>query len=188
MSQLPLGIISQGGATASPAFELISTTTLGAATSSITISSIPATYTSLQLRVVGRSANATIFDELLLRFNADSGANYGYKQIIIDAVSGSASSATAQTGLRIYGIHGNSATANNFAAVKMDITGHKDTNKKTSVRGFGGPVNFGASWAANGSLFGGIWNATTVVTSLTISAYSGANLQTGTRVSLYGVL
>jgi hypothetical protein len=70
----------------------------------------------------------------------------------------------------------------------MDITGYQDTNKKTSVRGFGGAVDFVASWQGNASVFSGIWNATTTVTSLNVSTYNGANLQIGSRISLYGVL
>lgn len=185
---MPLGLLSQGGSAAGAGFELISTTVLGSAAASVTLSSIPATYTSLELRIVARSANATQFDELLLRLNADSGANYGYKQIINDTFTASQSTATSQTGVRIYGIAANTAVASNFSAMKIGLNGYKDANKKTNIRGFGGAVNFGASWAANSSLFGGIWNATTTVTSLTVSTYTGSNLAAGTRVSLYGVL
>lgn len=186
---MPLGLLSQGGGSgAADAFELITTTVLGTAAASVTLSSIPATYSALQLRVVGRSANGTQFDELLLRLNADSGANYGYKQIVIDTFTPGQSTATSQTGMRIYGLPANTANANNFSALKMDIQGYKDTAKKKSIRGFGGAVNFISSWAASGSLFAGLWNSTTTVTSLTVSTYSGSNLAVGTRVSLYGVL
>jgi hypothetical protein len=189
MSLLPLGLLSQGGGgAAADAFELISTTVLGSASSSVTLSSIPATYKSLQLRIVARSSNGTQFDQLFLRLNADTGANYGSKGILMDTFTPTQVSATSQTGIRIYGIAANSASANNFSAVKMDITGYQDTNKKTSVRGFGGSVDFVASWQGNASVFSGIWNATTTVTSLNVSTYNGANLQIGSRISLYGVL
>jgi hypothetical protein len=186
----PLGLLSQGGgAGAGDAFELISTTVLGSATSSITLSSIPATYTSLQLRIVGRSANGAQFDEISLRFNSDSGANYGNKYIKLDTSNApSQASDTGQTAMRILGVTGNTATANNFSALKMDIIGYKNTNMKTQVRGFGGATDFVSSWQSNASLFAGLWNATTTVTSLTVATWSGANLATGTRVSLYGVL
>ena len=189
MSLFPLGLLSQGGGGASDGFELISTTVLGSATSSITLSSIPTTYTSLQLRIVGRSANATQFDEISLRFNSDTGANYGHKYIELQTSNApTQATATSQTAIRILGIPANTATANNFAALKMDIIGYKNTNMKTNVRGFGGAANFVSSWANSASLFNGIWNVTTTVTSLTVATWSGANLQTGTRVSLYGVL
>jgi hypothetical protein len=189
MSLFPLGLLSQGGGGASDAFELISTTVLGSATSSITLSSIPATYTSLQLRIVGRSANATEFDEISLRFNSDTGANYGHKYIQFQTSNQpTQTNATSQTAIRVVGIPANTAVANNFAALKMDITGYKSTAMKTNIRGFGGAANFVSSWANNASLFTGLWNATTVVTSLTVATWSGSNLAAGTRVSLYGVL
>jgi len=189
MTLFPLGLLSQGGGGASDAFELISTTVLGSATSSITLSSIPATYTSLQLRIVGRSANATQFDEIALSFNGDTGANYGNKYIKFETSNapGQASD-TGQTRIRILGITANTATANNFSALKMDIIGYKNTNMKTQVRGFGGATDFVSSWQSNASLFAGLWNATTTVTSLTVATWSGSNLAAGTRVSLYGVL
>lgn len=191
MALFPLGLLSQGGGGASDAFELISTTVLGSATSSITLSSIPATYTSLQLRIVGRSGNGTTFDEISLRFNGDTGANYGHKLIYMDTNTPTQLTATSQTAMRVYGIAANSAFANNFSALKMDIAGYKNAAMKTSVRGFGGAAfsNSGLSiLTGNASLFNGLWNATTTVTSLTVATWSGSNLAAGTRVSLYGVL
>jgi len=189
MSLFPLGLLSQGGGAAGDAFELISTTVLGSAQSSVVLSSIPATYTSLQLRIVGRSANGTQFDEISLRFNADTGANYGHKYIKLETSNApSQANATSQTAIRILGVTANTATANNFSALKIDIAGYKDAANKTSIRGFGGATDFVSSWQSNASLFNGLWNATTTVTSLTVATWSGSNLVAGTRVSLYGVL
>ena len=58
-------------------FESIATTTLGSDTSSITMSSIPSTYASIQFRILMRNTGGGGCD-LNLRANSDTGNNYSY--------------------------------------------------------------------------------------------------------------
>lgn len=189
MGLFPLGLLSQGGgAPAVDGFEPISSTVLSSAQASITISSIPATYSALQLRVVGRSATGANYDELLLRFNSDSAGNYSWKNMETGFQYWGSNQAVSQSGIRIYGIAAANLTSSCFGAVSMDITGYKNTNMRTLVRGFGGAFTFAGNFSGNSSVFNGLWNPTTTVTSLTVSTQSGANLIAGTRVSLYGMV
>ena len=57
-------------------YTLISSQTLGSATSTLTFSNIPGTYTDLVLVVSGKSTAAGVQDGLAIRVNSDSGANY----------------------------------------------------------------------------------------------------------------
>jgi hypothetical protein len=51
----------------------IASTTLGSAAASVTFNSIPATYKNLVVVALAKSAPATNFEDILLRFNNDSG-------------------------------------------------------------------------------------------------------------------
>jgi hypothetical protein len=188
MSLLPLGLLSQGGgAPAVDGFEPISSTVLSSAQASITISSIPATYSALQLRVVGRSATGANYDDLLLRFNSDSAGNYSWKNMDTFNYFNS-TQGVSESGIRIYGLGGGNLTSGAFGGLSMEITGYRNTNMRTLVRGMGGAFSFAGNFSGRNGVFNGLWNPTTTVTSLTVSAISGANLIAGTRVSLYGVL
>ena len=60
-------------------YEPISTTTLGSAVNSVTLSSIPATYTDLVL--VWKGSFSASGSGVGVRFNGDSGANYSENQL-----------------------------------------------------------------------------------------------------------
>ena len=57
-------------------FESIATATGTGSNSTLTFSSIPQTYKHLQIRVMSRGNAATDQDNLLIRFNGDTGSNY----------------------------------------------------------------------------------------------------------------
>jgi hypothetical protein len=188
MSLFPLGLLSQGGgAPAVDGFEPISSTVLTGSQTSITISSIPATYSALQLRVVGRTTVGANYDDLLLRFNSDSAGNYSWKNMDTFNYFNS-NQAVSQSGITIYGLAGGNLTTSAFGGISMEITGYRNTNMRTLVRGMGGAFSFAGNFSGRNGVFNGLWNPTTTVTSLTVSAVSGTSLIAGTRVSLYGVL
>jgi hypothetical protein len=188
MSLLPLGLLSQGGgAAALDGFEPISSTVLTGTQASITISSIPATYSALQLRIVARSNTSVTFDDMILRFNGDSTSVYSWKTL--DTNGGTTSQqAVSETSIRLFGIGGANLTTSAFGAMTMDIIGYRNTNMRTLVRGFGGAFSFQSNFTGNSSVFNGLWNPTTTVTSLSVAPRSGGSFIAGTRVSLYGVL
>lgn len=59
-------------------YELISTTTLGSATTTFTVSSIPQTFNSLHVIVSLRSTGAANTNDLFIRLNGDTGNNYKF--------------------------------------------------------------------------------------------------------------
>jgi hypothetical protein len=78
-------------------YEPISTTTLGSAQTTVSFSSIPATYTDLVLIMTSNSSGTATAFNGYLRFNSDSGSNYSKTQMlgVGAAQSQRASNATA---------------------------------------------------------------------------------------------
>jgi hypothetical protein len=70
-----VGMLSGGAAPTD--YESIATTTVGAGgAASVTFSSIPSTYSHLQIRLMGRTNRAATLDNVKITFNSDTGANY----------------------------------------------------------------------------------------------------------------
>lgn len=163
----------------SGAYDSIATTTVGAGgTSSITFSSIPSTYTHLQIR--GLSLNSANVD-YVLRYNGDSGSNYRGHVLYGDGSSAIAANTFGGT-YTGNDIAFNSGTTYPVAFV-TDILDYANTNKNKTLRGLYGTD-------ANGSgqivLISGLWMNTSAVTSITITAVSGTFSQYSS-FALYGV-
>jgi len=151
----------------------LATTTLGSAASSVTFSSIPATYKDLI--VVADILTADNDRDLYLRANSDSGNSYPYV-LIQGQSSGAQSGAATRTGLLVgYKNTGNSKA--NFVATVMDYSATDKHKTSLSRYNEGGFYVFAAAsrWPSNSAL-----------TSLTVLASLG-NIASGTTLSLYGV-
>lgn len=166
------------------AYDSISTVTVSSNVSTIDFTSIPNTYTHLQIRGIGRdngvSGGGVNFG---VRFNSDTGSNYTYHKL---QGNGSAADAggTGNTN-QVYfadNIIQNGATANVYSGFIIDILDYKNTNKHKTVRGLAG-------WDANGSGYGGIssgvWRNTNAVTS--INLVPSGNFMQYTQFALYGI-
>jgi hypothetical protein len=81
-----LGIIASAitGNLVTTSYESIATVTVGSGgAANVEFTSIPATYTHLQVRGIGRSLEAnTGVDVQYLRFNSDTGSNYAWHQLV----------------------------------------------------------------------------------------------------------
>ena len=147
--------------------------------STVTFSSIPGTYTSLQLRFNGLVSTAG--GGFYLRFNSDTGSNYAAHGL---RGNGSAASSFGQTALGyIYAYGSGSGTVATYPNVGIvDIHNYAITTQNKTVR-----VLSGAD--ANGSgtleLDSGLWLNTNAITSITI--FSDYNWNSGSVISLYGI-
>ena len=164
-------------------FESIATTTLSTATASVTFSSIPATYTHLQIRATSRvvgTASATI-DNLFVQCNGDTGSNYSAHILL-----GSGTSAVSDVSLGdVFGFFitqsGGTGTQP-FGSCVLDILDYKDTNKYKTIRGLAGIDGNGYGRIQIGS---GSWRNTNAITSLRL--YSNTNLAEYSHFALYGI-
>jgi hypothetical protein len=154
-------------------FESIATTTVGAGGSStITFSSIPSTYTHLQLRCFNLSGGSNI------RFNSDTGSNYARHYLWGDGATVTSGANTSQTSMAVMDYSG---TSNIFTANIVDILDYTNTNKYKTVRTLSGTDTNGAGSVL---LYSGLWLSTSAINTITITGGTAAQYSS---FALYGI-
>ncbi|AEG49169.1 hypothetical protein Sphch_1481 [Sphingobium chlorophenolicum L-1] len=174
-----------GGAGGGPALIASVTTTSGQ--SSVTFSSIPSTYTHLQ--IIGDAAvtstNSLSTDVLGIQFNGDTGNNYRFTLFCTYASGsgcGNGSTSTNSAGAAL--IASNGASGVPFGGLKIDIPNYLSANQK-SVLGHSGVIQGNV-----GPLQGlgtGNWTGTSAVTSITLVNRGSSNFATGSKFWLYAM-
>lgn len=184
---LILGILAQGvaGAGAASSYESIATVTVGSGGSStVTFSSIPNTYTHLQIRGIIRT-NRTADDSVSIRFNSDSGSNYTWHGIYGTGSAAGAQGYTSQTATTIAGeVFGTTQQANSFCAVIVDVLDYANSNKYKTVRTLNGVDGNGYGQIR---LHSGLWLNTNAITSITVLPDYGTAITEYSQFALYGI-
>ena len=172
-----------GGATS---YESIATVTVGAGSqSSITFSSIPSTYSNLQIRWIGRGTFSAADVGQKIIFNSDTGANYSNHLMRGNGTSALADNAASQTSINFVSrIAAASATSGMFGVGVMDILDYANSNKYKVVRSLGGVDENGSGEIRFNS---GAWLSTSAITSMTFSITDGGNYAQYTHFALYGI-
>ena len=181
------GSLSSGVAASTSSYESISTVTVGSGGSaSISFTSIPATYTHLQIRAIARTDRSAYFlDFGKITFNSDSGANYTTHQLYGDGSSAIAYSATAQNYgsiLRFTAV-ASPTPSNTFGAAIVDILDYANTNKYKTIRNLGGADTNGAGELG---LYSGLWLNTSAISSINIAPV-GTQFNQYSQFALYGI-
>jgi hypothetical protein len=160
----------------SGAYDSIATAT-GAA-STITFSSIPSTYTHLQLRLFMVGTNATM--DVWGRFNSDTGANY-MSQRIYGTGSSSALAGANLTSTKVDFF----AYSNNTqpACAVIDILDYANTSKYKTSRSLTGSDTNGSGFIEFTS---GLWQSASAINSIVIFPQVGT-FAAGTHAALYGI-
>jgi hypothetical protein len=159
-----------------PTYTALANVTLGSAGSSITFSSIPATYRDLVCVVV--AAGSTTLQGRI-RLNSDTGSNYSYQRISGSGITATGTNLASQT----LGFVSAVSRAATTSALQMNINimDYSATNKHTTMISR-------ADNAANGTeAFANRWLNTAAVTSVTILTSTG-NWAAGSTFALYGVI
>lgn len=181
-----LGIIaSQDYPRSTTSYESIATTTVGSGgTATITFSSIPATYTHLQIRGIGRSTTAnTGVDNVYVTVNSDSGANYARHQIFGNGTTATASAASSTNQAVLGDIARNNNTSGMFGAFVIDILDYANTNKYTTFRALSGSdLNGSGEIRFRSSL----WMNTNAISTITLLSENN-NFAEYSSVALYGI-
>jgi hypothetical protein len=181
--------------TSSVSYDSIATTTVGSGgVSSITFSSIPATYTHLQIRFIGRSNVTSNYSQNpSLRFNSDTGANYSRHYLIAytggytaDLSGGDPSETKISLSS---GLSGGNWSAQMAGAGIIDIFDYKNTNKYKTVRCLAGADgNSAATLVSTVALSSGSLMSTSAITSITVAnANALYNLEEYSSFALYGI-
>jgi hypothetical protein len=189
-----LGIVASGRQPAlnASSYASIATVTVGSGgTATVSFTSIPATYTHLQIRLIGRTnRSAANSDQINVRFNSDSGANYSTNHYL-EGNGSSAGAGTAGTSgnqMVVYRLTADGAPslANAFGAYIIDILDYSNTNKYKTLRSLGGQNQ---NTTSNGALFyvSAAWMSTSAVTSITITPNVGPLFNQYSQFALYGI-
>ena len=156
-----------------PTYTALATITLGSSASSVSFSSIPATYKDLILVTDGiTGADATLF----LRFNGDSGSNYFFVRGV-----GFSGGTFSDFGGNVTEIR-NTIQFNTRGPGITQIMDYSATDKHKTVLQTGNAKN-----ATEPAMGGGRWANTAAITSI----FCGLNTSTfvsGSRFDLYGVI
>ena len=154
--------------------------------SSVTFSSIPATYTDLIVKFSGRSANSATQDYVSLQFNGSSGGT-AYSDKRLEGTGSSAISEQDTATDRIYlawVLPAANATANTFGNVELYIPNYAgSTYKSVSIDGV--PEN-NTTAITYTTLAAGLWANTSAITSLTLAS-GNANFVQYSTFYLYGI-
>jgi hypothetical protein len=150
--------------------------TLGTAASSVTFSSIPATFRDLVVVLLGEGSTTL---EGRIRLNGDTGSNYTYVRMSGDGSAVSSAAPAAGTS----GFLSSVAKATTTVPLQMtiNIMDYSATDKHKTIVSR-------ANQSANGSEgLANRWANTAAVTSVAILTSTG-NWAVGTRVALYGIV
>lgn len=162
---------------AGPTYEPITTNTLGSSATTITLSSIPATYTDLRLVLTGKAVTG---DDVYIRFNGDSATNYSV------------------TGMKTFGSNNSSASVQNQQQIDIDAVGYNLDSSWPQIYAYdifaytsskyktvlckesGMRDTTGANVRA-----AALWRSTSAITSISITC--NGSFQASTIVTLWGI-
>ena len=170
------------------AYESISTVTVGAGgAASVSFSSIPSTYTHLQVRYIVRTSAAAPGPEgdLVIVYGTPHASN-GYSHMLYGNGSSATSINSGGLGYSQFASYTSSSTqtASAFGVGILDVLDYTNTNKLKTWRTLGG-------WDANGSglvtFASGIQNDTSALTAITFATNSGNSFAQYSSFALYGI-
>lgn len=170
-------------------WKLIEESVLTGSVASVTFSSIPGIYRMLVMTSQTRTDRGVVQDNLRWRANADAGANY---DISWGNTTGTGVQAAGGVLAQTSGYAGRAETAasraSNWAISKTHWPGYALTDREKACYAWG--PDFADTVLANLRIthYEARWRNTAAITSLTLLPEFGANLVSGSRFALYGVL
>jgi hypothetical protein len=152
-------------------------TTLGTATNSVTISSIPSGYTDLVLVInAGSSAGA----DANFRLNGDSGSNYSRTSITGNG-SAASSSRTANATIGRLNFNGYPFGAAGDTTIIAHFMNYANTTTYKTVISRANQASLGTDAVVN------LWRSTAAINSIEILSTAAATYVAGSTFSLYGI-
>ena len=167
------------------AYDSIATASPSAGTSYIDFTSIPSTYTHLQIRGIARSNDASAGNNLGIyaRFNSDSGSNYAFHFLTGNGSTAGAAVIASQTEMFWNAVNPRGGdTANVYSANVIDILDYANTNKYKTVRTLSGDDLNGSGVVRLNSA---LWMSTAAISSIRI--FMEGNFAANSQLALYGI-
>jgi len=155
----------------------IASSTLGSAAATVTLSSIPATYTDLVLIMnAGSSVNNADID---INVNGDTGANYSRTILYGDGATAASVRESSTTKFRLT-YFGNASIVFSWIGIVNFMNYSNTTTYKTFLSKARNATNYGVNDQA------GLWRNTAAISSMVITNASGT-FSTGSTFNLYGI-
>jgi len=166
-------------------YTLIASNTVGSGgASSVTFSSIPATYTDLIVKVSSRHTYSQVWDWFSIAFN---GSSSGYSIILFwtDSSTPASYAGNNQSNMTITeGGDGASATTNTFGNTEIYIPNYTSSNYKSVSAD---AVNENSATSAGKGFTAGLWSNTSTITSIQITPSNSGNFVQYSSFYLYGI-
>ena len=171
------GVIASSGGVAS-SYESIATVTVGSGgASSVSFSSIPSTFTHLQVRGIIFTSGAT---NPSFNFNSDTTSSYSWHHLWGTGSAANSNSGSTQT-FMYFNYNPSSSYPSAFV---MDVLNYASTSQYKTCRAIAGSdTNGGTSEMA---LWSGLWQKTNAISSITFNG-ALANFANYSHFALYGV-
>ncbi len=166
-----------------PTYDLIASNVLGSSASSVTFSSIPATYRDLVLVITNQTTSTDEFPDLGAQFNSDSGSNYPHVQM-----SGSNAGAGSFSATNHYARVGfpekNSSSGWSLGISHIMDYSATDKHKTILTRRNGDTAPNLLQSAAIATR----WASTSAISSIYLFNVDNSNFKTGSSFYLYGIV
>lgn len=170
-------------------YTLIQDSSLGA-DGTVSLTPIANSYKQLQLVCYLRTDRAATEDDLGVRFNGDTGANYdGYSvKYNGNTPTTAGAEALAATSIKLTNaVPGNNATANVFGSVTITIPNYAGTANQKALHALAGKKIGTAAGNMHVIHGAGAWRSTSAITRIDLLPLTGTNFKAGSRVTLYGL-
>ncbi len=161
-------------------FDSIATATASGSSAVLSFTSIPQTYTHLQLRIMGGNSGYACD----MQFNSDTGSNYSCHRLTgNNGVSATAAATTNFGAIRFAQWSGLYYSGSTVSATIMDILDYTNTNKYKTTRDLTGYDTNSSGYIDFES---GSWRSTAAITRIDLTMATG-NWVAGSQVALYGI-
>jgi hypothetical protein len=166
-------------------YQFISSTILTTSATTITLSSIPSTFTDLVVKFMVRMDTGGTNDQMRFRFNGVTTSSYAYTHLRGDG-SGAISYSPNTTETSAYGtvVNGNTATSNTFSNGELYIPSYNSSTQKPSSIFTSMENNSATSYITVAANLG---TATTAISSIGFFSLNGTDFMAGSSFYLYGI-
>jgi hypothetical protein len=176
-----LGIIDSAKAGNQTAYESIATINFGSAAAAFDFTSIPQTFTHLEIRFMAYSTLAASLDNLAMYANNDTSNIYSTHSVYGSGSSASAYGGASQPRIYLPSLLSANTTAQYTVGV-IQILDYTSTSKFKTTRTLHG---FDANGSGYVGLSSGSFQSTGAITRF--SGGTSANIAAGSRFALYGI-
>lgn len=174
-----------GGFLSLSSYESIATATGTGSSGTITFSSIPSTYKSLQIRIMAHTSSGT-FPAINMQFNSDTGTNYVIHRLFGNGTSVTANATTASSNISVCAAFGDGSNTTTYGVSITDIIDYASTSKNKTVRSLTGKDDNSGTTNSTLYFYSGLWLSTNAITDISLTATSG-NFNTSSVFALYGI-